>query len=45
MPLKEVQEEARSEKRSKKEEEVALLGQLMAKHLGSAEATVQPRRH
>ena len=40
MSLKEVQEEAGSWERSKKEEEVAFVGQLMAKHLGSAEAVM-----
>lgn len=35
--LKEIQKEMEIGKRSKKEEEVALMGQLMARHLGSAE--------
>ena len=39
MLLKEVQDKTESGKWSKKEEEVVVVGQLMAKHLGSAEAT------
>ena len=38
MPLKEVLEEAEEGKRCKKEAEVVLVGHLLAKHLGSAEA-------
>ena len=45
MPLKEVQDKTESGKWSKKEEEVVVVGQLMAKHLGSAEATAQPHRY
>ena len=44
-PTKEVQKEMETEKRSKKEEEVVLLGHLMARHLGSVEAAAQPCRH
>ena len=44
-PTKEVQKEMETEKRSKKEEEVVLMGQLMARHLGSVEAAAQPCRH
>ena len=45
MPIKEALEETEPEKRSKKEAEVVLVGHLLAKHLGSAEVAVQPRRH
>ena len=38
MSFKEVQEEAESGKRSKKENEVVLVGHLLAKHLGLTEA-------
>lgn len=41
---KEVQEKIETGKRSKKEEEVVFMGHLMARHLGSAEAALQPRR-
>ena len=44
-PLKEVQKELENGKRCKKEDEVALMGQLMARHLGLAEAAAQPRRY
>ena len=44
-PSKEVQKEMETRKWSKKEEEVALMGQLMARHLGSTEAAVQPHCH
>ena len=45
MPIKEALEEAELVKRSKKEVEVVLVGHLLAKHLGSAEAVAQPRHH
>ena len=38
MPIKEAFKKAKSGKRSKKEAEVVLVGHLLAKHLGSAEA-------
>ena len=38
MPIKEALEGTEPEKRSKKEAEVVLVGHLLAKHLGSAEA-------
>lgn len=44
-PSTEVQEEIETGKRSKKEQEVAFMGHLMVRHLGSAEVAVQPRRH
>ena len=45
MPIKEAFKKAKSGKRSKKEAEVVLVGYLLAKHLGSAEAVAQPRHH
>ena len=45
MLLKEVLEEAEEGKRCKKEEEVVLMGHLLAQHLGSVEPVAQLRRH
>ena len=44
-PLRVLQEETESWKRSKKENEAGLEGHPWAEHMGSAEAAVQPRRH
>ena len=41
MPLKEVLEEAEEGKRCKKEEDVVLMGHLLAQHLGSVESVAQ----
>ena len=41
MPLKEVLEEAEEGKRCKKEEDVVLMGHLLAQHLGSVESAAQ----
>ena len=44
-PLKVLQEETESWKRSKKENEAGLEGHPWAEHMGSTEAAAQPRRH
>nr|POE46145.1 hypothetical protein CFP56_54253 [Quercus suber] len=43
VPLKEIQQNIFNEKRSKIEAQVLAMGQLMAKHLGTAEVAKQPR--
>ena len=44
VPLTELEDKEDNGKRIKREGEVKELGQLLAQHLGSAEATMQPRR-